>query len=43
MRFNIVNFTKMESLYNQGMRINVISEKSVKFRKEGNWIEPAAS
>lgn len=24
-RFNIVNFTKKESLYTQGMRINVVS------------------
>ena len=34
-KFNVVNFTKADSLYKQGMKLNVLSEKSMERR--GTW------
>ncbi len=34
-KFNIMNFTKSESLYNSGMRISVKSELACKYYKKG--------
>ncbi len=38
-KFNIVNFTKNASLYHQGMRIAVYSEKEVALKRGKNNVE----
>jgi len=42
-KFTIVNFTKKASLYTQGMRVNILSQKEIETVKERKLTDFSAS